>query len=130
MLETENLNEWQGEEGEYHQTGIEEGKPQWFKLWAEKYCDALDIKNLDNDLSPKEKQTLFEDTGIAFINALFYFMYRVDVEQTIWSYKPKTRDGRILYNALKRDIDASYKDYKKRVENGKTGGRPKKQDFE
>ena len=130
MGKVEQLYDWQGEEGEYHETCINEGRPQWFKMWCEKYADALDIKNLDTDLTQAEKKALFEDVGIAFINALFYFMYRVEVAQTIWSYKPRTRDGRILYNVLRRDIDSSYADYDKRVRDGKKGGRPKKQDFE
>ena len=99
------------------------GRPQWYKLWVEKYATALDIENLDVDLSPKEKQKLFEEIGKVFINSLFYFMGHDDGR---WSeYKPSTRDGRILWNALKRDIDQSYKDYDKRVENGAKGGRPR-----
>ena len=126
MVDTEYLNEWNGEDGENRYTEIDEGKPQWFKLWVEKYATALDIDNLDTDLNPKEKDELFKNVGIAFINALFYFLYRVDVESEIWEYKPKTRDGRILWNALKRDIDQSYRDYEMRVKNGAKGGRPRK----
>ena len=126
MVDTEYLNEWQGDNGECRYTDIEQGKPQWFKLWVEKYATALDIDNLDTDLTPPEKDKLFKDVGIAFINSLFYFLYRVDVESEIWEYKPKTRDGRILWNALKRDIDQSYRDYEERVRNGAKGGRPPK----
>ena len=126
MVDTEYLNEWNGEDGENRYTEIDEGKPQWFKLWVEKYATALDIDNLDTDLNPKEKDELFKNVGIAFINALFYFLYRVDVESEIWEYKPKQRDGRILWNALKRDIDQSYRDYEMRVKNGCKGGRPRK----
>lgn len=99
------------------------GRPQWYKLWVEKYATALDIENLDVDLSPTEKRKLFEEIGKVFINSLFYFMGH---DEGRWSeYKPSTRDGRILWNALKRDIDQSYKDYDKRVENGAKGGRPR-----
>lgn len=99
------------------------GRPQWFKVWVEKYATALDIENLDDDLSTKEKQKLFEEIGKVFINSLFYFTGHDKGE---WSeYKPSTRDGRILWNALKRDIDQSYRDYEKRVADGRKGGRPK-----
>ena len=104
---------------------IETGRPQWFKMWVEKYAAALDIDNLDNDLTQKEKEELFKEVGKAFINSLFYFLAHDKEEYS--AYKPSTRDGRILWNALKRDIDQSYRDYDKRVENGGKGGRPPKE---
>lgn len=100
------------------------GRPQWFKLWADKYADALDIENLDNDLTKTQKDKLFMDVGRAFINALFYHIQH-DEERYDY-YKPLTRDGRIIWNALKRDIDQSYRDYELRVINGAKGGRPPK----
>lgn len=109
---------------EYHNGDMVTGRPQWFKLWVDKYATALDIENLDNDLTPQEKRKLFEEIGKVFINSLFYFMGHDEGE---WcEYKPNTRDGRILWNALKRDIDQSYRDYDLRVKNGSMGGRPKK----
>ena len=102
------------------------GRPQWYKLWVEKYAAALDIDNLDKDLSQKEKDILFKEVGIVFINSLSYFLGHDD--RKWWEYTPETRDGRILWNALKRDIDQSYRDYDKRVANGSKGGRPKKDD--
>ena len=105
-------------------TQIDEGRPQWFKLWVEKYSTALDIENLDTDLTQKEKDTLFKEVGRVFINSLFYFMGH---DAGVWEeYKPQTRDGKILWNALKRDIDQSYRDYELRVQNGAKGGRPPK----
>lgn len=101
-----------------------DGRPQWYKFWAEKYAIALDIEHIDEDLNPKEKNELFKEVGKAFINSLFYFLGH-DMGQYD-EYKPGTRDGKILWNALKRDIDQSYRDYDKRVENGAKGGRPKK----
>ena len=121
MIDTDNLN-W----NEGGASLIDNGKPQWFKMWGEKYATALDIENLDRDLKDHEKQALFEDVGRAFISALFYFMCRVNDETQYSVYKPLTRDGRILWNALKRDIDQSYRDYEKRVKNGAKGGRPPK----
>lgn len=109
-----------------HEPEIESGRPQWFKLWVEKYATCLDIENLDEDLTDEEKAVLFEEMGKVFINALFYFMGH-DAGKYSY-YKPSTRDGRIIWNALKRDIDQSYKDYDGRVENGKKGGRPPKKD--
>lgn len=114
------LNEW----NEYSDGDTSNGRPQWYKMWCEKYAAALDIENLDNDLTPKEKDVLFTEVGKVFINSLFYFLEHDKGEYSY--YKPSTRDGRILWNALKRDIDQSYKDYYLRVENGAKGGRPKK----
>lgn len=105
---------------------METGRPQWYKLWCEKYATALDIENLDTDLTQKEKNELFMEVGKVFINSLFYFMAHDENEYSY--YKPHTRDGRILWNALKRDIDQSYRDYELRVKNGAKGGRPKKQE--
>lgn len=120
MTDMDYLNEWNNPE--YNNTSIEEGRPQWFKLWVDKYVTALDIENLDEDLSPDEKRLLFEEVGKAFINSLFYFMSHGKGQYS--EYKPRTRDGRILWNSLKRDIDQSYRDYDTRVRNGAKGGRP------
>lgn len=100
------------------------GRPQWYKLWGDKYADALDIEHIDEDLTPEEKEELFYEVGKAFINSLFYFKQHDEANYSY--YKPSTRDGRILWNALKRDIDQSYRDYDLRVKNGAKGGRPKK----
>lgn len=105
-----------------------DNKPQWFKLWVSKYFDALDIENLDKDLNPDEKNDLFVEVGKAFISALFYFSQHNN--KTFRYYKPGTRDGRILLNALKRDIDQSYREYYKRVADGKKGGRPPKAKYD
>ena len=110
--------------GDYESGEYSTGRPQWCKLWADKYAVALDIENLNNDLSEKEKDDLFREVGKAFINGMIYFL--AHDEKSCIVYKLKTRDGRILWNALKRDIDQSYRDYEKSVENGKKGGRPKK----
>lgn len=119
-MNTDNLNEW----NEYGDGETSTGRPQWYKLWCEKYADALDIENIDKDLTPEEKNVLFKEIGKVFINSLFYFLGH---DEGRWSeYKPSTRDGRILWNALKRDIDQSYRDYDLRVQNGAKGGRPPK----
>lgn len=119
-MNTDNLNEW----NEYGDGETSTGRPQWYKLWCEKYADALDIENIDKDLTPEEKDVLFKEIGKVFINSLFYFFGH---DEGKWSeYKPSTRDGRILWNALKRDIDQSYRDYDLRVQNGAKGGRPPK----
>ena len=120
MSDINTLNEW----NQYDEGDTANGRPQWYKLWVEKYAVALDIENLDTDLTPQEKEVLFRDVGKVFINSLFYFL--AHDEGKYREYRPSTRDGRILWNALKRDIDQSYRDYDKRVINGKRGGRPKK----
>lgn len=119
-MNIDKLNDWE----ESCCVSIETGRPQWFKMWVEKYATSLDIENMDKDLTPEQKKALFEDVGRAFINALFYFTSHVKNEEEYSMYRPKTRDGRVLWNALKRDIDQSYRDYEKRVEDGKKGGRP------
>lgn len=110
---------------EFGEGELSTGRPQWYKLWCEKYATALDIDNLDTDLTAKEKEQLFIEVGKAFINSLFYFMAHDEPQYS--NYKPGTRDGRILWNALKRDIDQSYRDYYKRQADGRKGGRPKGQ---
>ena len=122
MTNLDDLNEF--EPNREHGFEINSNRPQWFKLWAEKYATALDIEHLSEDLSPEELGNLFFSIGKVFINALFYFFGH---DEGHWKeYKPQTRDERVLWNALKRDIDQSYRDYDKRVENGSKGGRPKK----
>ena len=122
MNNIDNLNEWEPNREQSFE--IDSDRPKWFKLWVEKYATALDIENLDDDLDPEEKSELFEEVGMAFINSLFYFLGH---DKGRWSeYKPQTRDGRIIWNSLKRDIDQSYRDYDQRVINGAKGGRPKK----
>lgn len=125
MVDADQLNEWQ--DPDYPNSSIEQGRPQWFKIWAEKYADALDIEHLDEDLDAQEKDILFREVGKAFINSLFYFMANANEASQYSSYRPSTRDGRIIWNALKRDIDQSFRDYFQRVENGAKGGRPRKQ---
>lgn len=112
----------------YDNEDIPTGRPQWFKLWACKYGDALDIGNLDEDLTPEEKEDLFADLGRAFVNAMFYFHTYAYGHKEYSTYKLHTRDGRVIWNCLKRDIDQSFLDYKTRVENGRKGGRPKKEE--
>lgn len=122
-MDIDSLNTW--EPCREHNIEIEPGHPQWFKLWVEKYATALDIENLDEDLDDEEKRELFEDVGRVFINALLYFMCVGNDDDKYYIYKPLTRDGRVLWNALKRDIEHSYRDYEKRVIDGKKGGRPR-----
>ena len=54
MSNVSDLNEW----NEYCDGELSTGRPQWFKMWCEKYAAALDIENLDNDLTPTESQTV------------------------------------------------------------------------
>jgi hypothetical protein len=122
MTNTDFLNEW--DNGILYE---KDGRPKWFKFWGEKYADALDIYHIDEDLSQSEKDKLFKDVGIAFINSLFYFLCRANEEERYSRYTPHTRDGRILWNALKRDIDQSYRDYEIAKINGAKGGRPRKE---
>ena len=121
MGQIDDLNLW--ENGILYE---KDGRPKWFRFWGEKYADALDIFHMDEDLTQADKDKLFKDVGIAFINSLFYFLCRANEENTYSTYKPHTRDGRILWNALKRDIDQSYRDYEIAKINGAKGGKAKK----
>ena len=108
------------------QTGLyKNGRPQWFKLWVEKYSIALGIENIDEEFAndPDGKAEFFEEVGKCFINALLFFKDHDNDEYQC--YKLHTRDGRILWNALKHDVDQTYIDYDKRVQDGKKGGRPR-----
>lgn len=125
MRSIEELYEWAGD-AEDLQGLFSTGKPQWFSFWALKYADALDIENIDYDLDEVEKEELFRDVGVSIINALLYFKNWEDSHGNFSYIAPMTRDGRILSNALKRDIDQAYIAYYKRKIDGKKGGRPPK----
>ena len=56
-MSASDLNEWNDVES----GDLSNGRPQWYKLWVEKYATALDIENLDDDLDPEEKEELFMD---------------------------------------------------------------------
>ncbi len=98
----------------------ETGRPMWFKVWPEKYVTALDLGNLDEDLTAEEREVLFTEVGKAFINGLLFFQGEKEV------YTIRSRDGKIVWNNLKQDIKQAFRDYEKRVEDGKKGGRPPK----
>lgn len=106
----------------------EQGKPQWIKLWAEKYYDELCIDEI-KDFYPTaaEERSFLMEVGKAFISALSYYnsYFSDDPQYTTYNMD---RDGMKLYRSLKRDIDQSYQNYMLRVENGKKGGRPSKDD--
>lgn len=103
-------------------------KPQWVKLWAEKYYDDLCIDDIKEFYPTTEEETEFlKNVGMAFISALAYYnSYNAD-EDTFEIYR-MNNDGKKLYKSLKRDIRQSYESYERRVENGKKGGRPSKDD--
>ena len=100
------------------------GRPQWFKMWVEKYSIALDIDNIDKEFGddPDGEKVFFEEVGKCFINALRLFG---DFDKKYWNYEPQTRDGRVLWNYIKQDVTQSFLDYEKRVNDGKKGGRPR-----
>lgn len=104
----------------------EYGKPQWFKLWAEKYYDDLCIEDIHEFYpSVEEENEFLLDVGKAFVSALAYYNACTTEEESFSIYQMGL-DGRKLYKSLKRDINQSYESYKRRVENGKKGGRPPK----
>ena len=102
-------------------------RPQWIKLWAEKYYDELYIDDLKELYPTQDEETEYLiQVGKAFVSALAYYNnYYSDKEFDIYQMD---RDGKRLYKSLVRDIRQSYKAYEKRVEDGKKGGRPPKTD--
>lgn len=113
-----------------------EKRPIWYHLFAEDLYHILDVENLDSDPdfvnNPRRKDQLFNDLGRALLNSLIYFKdyYEYGGEDPQAEYPIESRDGRIVYNALKRGIVYSYEEYEERVENGKKGGRPLKEENE
>ncbi len=101
-------------------------RPQWVKLWAEKYYDELCIDEI-KELYPTDAEEceFLMQVGKAFISALAFYN-AFNEEESFCTYQ-MNRDGMRLYKSLKRDITQSYLSYERRVEAGKLGGRPKKQ---
>lgn len=104
-----------------------ENAPQWIKLWIEKYCDDICLEDIHELYPDEEENELIRAVGMAFISALSYYKGRITGEEYL-VYSKMNRDGKRLYKSFVKDIDQSFCDYELRVENGKKGGRPKKQD--
>lgn len=105
----------------------EDKRPQWFKLWVNKYYDVLglyDLEELEIVLS-EDLDDFFNDVGRAFINSLLYCVEK-DSPEAQKQFGLYSREGKALYSLLKRDIEQCYRDYDKRVTDGKKGGRPSK----
>lgn len=97
--------------------------PSWFPVWGAEHAYLLDIDViLMEDVD--EQDEIFRDVGKAFINAVNNFLYH-DNNKPYFALE--TYLGRATYKRLTREINKSYMEYDKRVENGKKGGRPRKE---
>lgn len=84
----------------------------WFGVWAEKYAQRLGIESFEEDLTQEQKDEIFRDIGIDFINALYLFL---GYDETFLNrYKPKTRDGKLVWYSFQEDIEQSLEKYRKR----------------
>ena len=101
---------------------------EWFKLWASDFCDDFHIDVLENELDSSERQNLIADVGRAFVNGMNYYYMRYMEEDDYKAYPLITSDGKRLFRKMRAWIDKAFEDYEKKVENGKKGGRPKKED--
>ena len=68
----------------------------------------------------KDDPEILSEMGKVLFNIMLYG-YDRNNDSLAFNY----RDMRSLYGMLRQDVDSSYINYFKRVENGKKGGRPK-----
>lgn len=78
---------------------------QWFKYWAEKYCDLIEL------CSAKQRSDV--------LLAISRYCTEKDLPEL-------TGLAKATFTLMKRDIDDSFVSYMKQVEAGAKGGRPKK----
>lgn len=102
-----------------------QNRPQWIKLWAEKYYDDLCIDDIKEFYpTEEEEQEFLLEVGKAFVSALSFYNAYNNPEKESYTTYAMGKDGKRLYKSFQRDIEQSYSAYERRVENGKTGGRP------
>ena len=97
--------------------------PTWVKLSIQKMIDFFEVETAEEvlDLVNDDPQLLSE-MGKVLFNLMLYGYDRSNNYLT-FNY----RDMRSLFGLLRQDIDMSYANYYKLVENGKKGGRPPKE---
>ena len=97
--------------------------PTWVKLSIQKMIDFFEVETADDVLVMiQDDPELLSEMGKVLFNLMLYG-YNRDNDYLSFKY----RDMRSLYGLLRQDIDMSYANYYKLVENGKKGGRPKKE---
>ena len=98
--------------------------PTWVKLSIQKMVDFFEVETAEEVLDMvKDDPELLSEMGKVLFNLMLYGYDRDNGYLTF-----KYRDMRSLYGMLRQDIDSSYVNYYKRVESGKKGGRPRKEE--
>ena len=98
-------------------------KPTWIRFNVLEFIQHFEIENADDVLELiEEDPEITEKMGYLFWNML---LYSCDRENAL--FKPENREQRLLFNIIKRGVDNSYARYDQLCENGKKGGRPKKE---
>lgn len=103
----------------------EDGKadrPTWVKLSIQKMIDFFEVSTAEEVVELiKDDPKILSEMGKVLFNLMLYG-YDRNNDFVSFDY----RDMKSLYGLLRQDIDASYHNYDKRVEAGRSGGRPKK----
>lgn len=98
-------------------------KPTWVKLSIQKMVDFFEIENVEElEELIEDDPKLLSEMGKVLFNVM---LYAYDRENDCLDFE--YRDMRSLFRIIRQDIDISYVNYFKRVENGKKGGRPKEE---
>ncbi len=104
-----------------------QNRPQWIKLWVEKYYDELCIDDIEEFYPTQaEENAYLLEIGKAFVSALeFYNAYNNPDVEAYKGFK-MGKEGKRLYKSFQKDIIQSFDAYERRVADGKKGGRPHK----
>lgn len=95
--------------------------PTWVKLSIQKMIDFFEVETAEEVIDMvKDDPEILSEMGKVLFNIMLYG-YDRNNDSLAFNY----RDMRSLYGMLRQDVDSSYINYFKRVENGKKGGRPK-----
>ena len=97
--------------------------PAWVKLSIQKLIDFFEVETAEDVLEMiQDDPELLSEMGKVFFNLMLYGYNRENNYITF-----KYRDMKSLFGLLRQDIDMSYANYYKLIENGKKGGRPPKE---
>lgn len=106
-----------------------EGKangPTWVKLSIQKLIDFFEVETAEDVVEMiNDDPKLLSEMGKILFNIMLYGYDRNNDSLTF-----EYRDMKALYGLLRQDVDSSYINYEKRVENGRKGGRPKAEEQE
>ena len=95
--------------------------PTWVKLSIQKMIDFFEVETAEEVMElVNDDPQLLSEMGKVLFNLMLYGYDRNNDYLTF-----KYRDMKSLYGLLRQDIDMSYANYYKLIENGKKGGRPK-----